>query len=408
MLAKVLPPAGLPRRLATQSAIYAIGNGTYLTGSVVFFSVYVGLSPVQIGIGFSFAGFLGLIGSLPFGHLADRIGGRRAWVIGALAGAAAFAAYPLVGNFWAFLLVLGAETLAEVLANAGRMVYTLTALPKETRVRTMAFTRAYLNVGFTVGSGLGAAAIALDSRPGLLALVLLNAAGMLVNAAFVARMPATPPRAPGEAQPSPWGVLRDHPFAALGGILGLFWLHGNIFNQLIPLWAITMTDAPKPVLGALFALNTVMAVTLQVRATRGATSMPGSVRLLRRAMFATALACPVVALSGMTHGWVTVAVLALAVALTTTTELWGSAAQWFFQAEIPPADQRGVYNGAVRSLNGVTQMVGPASLTFLAVRTGGWGWWLIAGLFTAGALTVRPVIDWIARTPRNGAQLETV
>src|SRR3954466_11053616 len=91
LLTKILPPEGLPRTLAFQSAVFAIGSGTFLTGSVVFFTVYIGLTPVQVGLGFSVAGFLGLAGNLPLGHLADRIGGRRAWVIGALGGAAAFA-----------------------------------------------------------------------------------------------------------------------------------------------------------------------------------------------------------------------------------------------------------------------------------------------------------------------------
>ncbi|MET0423903.1 MAG: MFS transporter, partial [Actinoplanes sp.] len=345
-LRKILPPPGLPRRLAAQSAIYAVGNGTFLTGSVVFFTLYVGLSPVQIGVGFSVAGLIGLVGSLPFGHLADRIGGQRAWVLGALGGAVAFAVYPLTRGFWTFLLVLALHTVAETLANAGRMVYTAAALPREIRVRAMAFTRAYLNVGFTVGAGLGAAALALDSRPGLLALVLFSAAGMAVNAFFVARMPAVAPpeiAADPAERPNPWGVLKDHPYTLFAVLFAVLWMHGTIFGELIPLWAITMTDAPKPVLGALFALNTVLAVTLQVRATRGSDSMGGAVRLTRWGALATALACPVVALSGQTHGLATIAVLALAVVLTTATELWVSAAQWYVQTEVPPPAQRGAY-----------------------------------------------------------------
>ena len=47
LLSGVLPPPGLPRNLAVQSAVYAIGNGTFLTGSVVFFTRYVGLTPVR-------------------------------------------------------------------------------------------------------------------------------------------------------------------------------------------------------------------------------------------------------------------------------------------------------------------------------------------------------------------------
>jgi MFS family permease len=361
LVAKVLPPPGLPRSLAAQSAVYGLGNGTYVAGSVVFFSLYTGLSPTAIGIGFSFAGFLSLVGSLPFGHLADRIGGRLAWAVGSLLAAAGFVAYPLVHTFWAFLVTLGVVTIGETLTNAGRNVYTAAAVPPETRVRTMAFTRAYLNVGFTAGAGLAAGALALDSRPALVALVLVAAAGMVSNTVFVLRMPlAVVAAAPGK-RPSPWGVL-----------------------------------------GGLIALNTVMAVLLQVRATRGADSLPGSVRLTRWAALATAVACPVIALTGRTHGWVTIAVLAGAVMLTTATELWMSAAQWFFATEVPPPAQRGAYQGATKSVGGLFTMVGPAAMTYLAITTGGWGWWVVGALFGVCALVIGPVVAWIERTPRNG------
>lgn len=402
MLEKILPPPGLPRRLAFQSAVIAVGGGTFLTGSVVFFTEVVGLTPVQIGIGFSLVGAVGLLGSLPLGHLADRIGGKRAWVAGALAEAFAFACYPFARGFWSFLAVIILASVADVLANAGRTVYTAAALPSEIRVRAMAFMRAYLNVGFTIGAGLGAAALALNSHAGLIALVLANAVGLCVNAAVVARMPTIHAERVSRDRVSPWGVLRDHPYTALATVFSVMWLHGMIFNEIMPLWAITKTDVPKPVLGALFALNTVLAVLLQVPATRGADSLSGSVRLMRWAGIASAIACPVIALSGMTHGWMTVAVLALAVVLTTATELWSSAAQWYFQTEVPPADQRGVYVGASKSIGGVSRMVGPAALTFLAIETGGWGWWLIALLFVACTVVVQPVVAWIERTPRNG------
>jgi len=408
LLNKILPPPGLPRRLAVQSAVIATGSGTFLTGSVVFFTEIVRLTPVQIGLGFSVVGAVGLVGSLPLGHLADRIGGKRAWVLGALAEAAAFACYPFARGFWPFLVVIVLASLGDMLANGGRTVYTAAALPSETRVRVMAFMRAYLNVGFTIGAGLGAAALALNSHTGLIALVLANAAGLCVNAVVVSRMPTIHAARESRTRTSPWGVLRDHPYTALSVLLSVIWLHGMIFNEIMPLWAITMTDVPKPVLGALFALNTVMAVLLQVPATRGADSLSGSVRLMRWAGLASAIACPVIALSGMTHGWATVAVLAAGVTLTTATELWASAAQWYFQTEIPPADQRGAYVGASRSLAGVARMVGPASLTFLAIQTGGWGWWLIALLFVACSVAIGPIVGWIQRTPRNGSPAPVV
>lgn len=422
---KVLPPPGLPRRLALQASLVAIGWGVYLTGSVVFFRLYAGLSAIQIGIGFSIAGFLTLVGSLPLGHLADRIGGKRAWVLGSAAGALSFACYPLVDSFWSFVLVLGAQTLGVALNDAGRTVYAAAAVPREIRVRTLAFVRAYLNAGFTAGAGLGAAAIALDSRPGLLVLVLANAVGLTCNAVLVSRMPDARAEAlPGTAdrlQPQgaetqsagtqsagragPWGVLRDRPYMALTLVFGIMFLSEIIFNEIMPLWAVSMTDVPRPVLGALFAINTVMAVLLQVPASRGADGMAGAKRITRWAAVSTAVACPVLAFSGATHGWATVALLALAVVFLTGSELWQWSAQWYFHTDVPPPEQRGAYLGAGNTVNGVFKMIGPAAFTFLTIRTGGWGWWVIAAIFAVCALITRPIVSWVARTPRNGATL---
>jgi Major Facilitator Superfamily len=399
---RILPPKGLPRAIALQSAVIAVGGGTFLTGSVVFFTHVLRLSPLQIGTGLSIAGLVSLFASMPLGALADRVGGQRAWVVGAVAEAVGFLAYPVARSFLAFVLVMILTGLADTFANAGRTIYTADAIAPEHRVRTMAFARAYLNVGFTIGAGLGAAALAADSTAALVAMVLLNAAVLLVNAVMVARLPAAPAVQHDGVKRSRLAVLRDVPYLWLSILLGVLWFHGVIFNEIIPLWAITHTDAPKPLLGALFALNTVMAVTLQVPATRGADSLPGTVRLLRWGAWATAIACPIAALSGMTHGWLTIAVLATAVALTTATELWTSAAQWYFQTEIPPAAHRGAYVGTGRMVVSAARMIAPAGLTLLAIQTGGWGWWLIAALFAGCAFVARPAVAWVSRTPRVG------
>ncbi|GIF04729.1 MFS transporter [Actinoplanes siamensis] len=400
-IGKVLPPAGLPRMLAAQNALWGAGTGTFLAGSVVFYSLYAGLTPVQIGIGLSAAGFTALIGSMPLGHLADVLGGRRAWAAGAAVRAAAFAAYPLAREFWPFLLLMCLQTAAETLSVAGRVVYTAAAVPPGDRVRVLAFSRAYLNVGWTAGAGLGAGALALDSRTGLLLLVLIASGACAANAAFVTRLPPVAPAAvPAGPRPGPWAVLRDLPYAAGSVIFGVLWLHVILWNDVLQLWVITRTDVPKPVLGGLVALNTVLAVVFQVRATRSAGTMPGVVRLTRVAALSAALACPVAAATGLTRGWPTVVLLVLAVVLFTGTELWISAAQWFVQTEIPPPARRGLYTGLDRSVQGVTRMAGPAGLTFLVIQGGGWGWWAAGAVFAGCALAVRPVMSWIERTPR--------
>ena len=404
-MSRLLPPPGLPRAIAYQSAMVAVGSGMFLTGSIVFFTVVLGLSPVQIGIGFSVAGLAGVVTSLPLGALADRLGGQRSWALGALGSALTFAVYPLISSFAGFVVLMVVAAATDSFANAGRTLYTAAALPAADRVRTMAYARAYLNTGFTAGTGLGAVALAFDSTDALVALVLFNAALSLLNAVLVTRLPAAPvvrrDRAAGSSRRA---VLRDRPYATAALLFGVMMFHAVILVEILPLWAITHTDAPKPVLGAMLALNTVLVIALQVPAARGADSLPGAARLIRRGALVAALACPVAALAGRTGGGWTIAVLLLVVVLVTTTELWFSAALWFFQTNVPPAASRGVYLGTAQTISSAADIFAPAGLTLLAVQTGGWGWWVVAALFLGCAVSAGPAIGWVARTPRFGGQ----
>jgi hypothetical protein len=137
-----------------------------------------------------------------------------------------------------------------------------------------------------------------------------------------------------------------------------------------------------------------------VPATRGLNSLSGTTRLLRIGALASAAACPVVALTGRTHGGLTVGLLALSIVLLTATELWVSASNWYIQTEVLPAAQRGAYVGLGRTFVSGAQMVAPAGLTLLAISTGGWGWWVIVGIFVACAAAAGPAIGWLARTSR--------
>jgi hypothetical protein len=400
-VSRLLPPPGIPRTIAFQSALLAVGSGTFLTGSIVFFNRVLGLTPLQIGTGLSIAGVTSVAASLPMGVLADRLGGRRSWVIGATLEGMVLATYPLARSFVEFVVLMVATTLADTLANAGRTIYTADAIPAEGRVRTMAFARSYLNIGFTIGAGVGSAALALNSTAALDGMVLLNAAVLLIDAVIVSRLLPVIAVGPHErVRRSPLAALKDRPYLALAALVAILLYHAVIFTDIIPLWAITHTDAPRAVLGGLFALSTVLAVLLQVPATRGTDSLPATVRLLRRAALASAVACPVAALAGLTRGGWTIAVLALAVVLTTATELWLSAAQWFFQTDVPPQALRGAYIGMGRMVSSIAATAAPAGLTLLAIQTGGWGWWVIAAVFLGCAFAAGPTVGWVARTPR--------
>jgi MFS family permease len=72
----LLPEAGPARTLTLATLVNAIGNGAFITASVLYFTRVVGLSAPTVGIGLTVAGIAGLLSGVPAGHLADRIGAR--------------------------------------------------------------------------------------------------------------------------------------------------------------------------------------------------------------------------------------------------------------------------------------------------------------------------------------------
>ena len=68
-----------------QSVLFAVGEGFFLTGSAVFFTQVVGLSSAQVGLGLTIAGVVTFFFAVPLGRVADRVGPKRMWALGALA-----------------------------------------------------------------------------------------------------------------------------------------------------------------------------------------------------------------------------------------------------------------------------------------------------------------------------------
>ncbi|WP_246355075.1 hypothetical protein [Nocardioides ungokensis] len=67
-LQRMLPPTPLARRLSSQSVLFAVGEGFFLTGSAVFFTRIVGLSAAQVGLGLTIAGVVSFFFAVPLGR----------------------------------------------------------------------------------------------------------------------------------------------------------------------------------------------------------------------------------------------------------------------------------------------------------------------------------------------------
>jgi hypothetical protein len=81
-------------------------------------------------------------------------------------------------------------------------------------------------------------------------------------------------------------------FFTAGDMLGFV-----VLLSLLSLWLVERTDAPHALLAWLFATNTVMAVTLQVRVSRGSETVDGALRDVRRSAWAFVLSCLVVSVT---------------------------------------------------------------------------------------------------------------
>ncbi|HEX2772988.1 MAG TPA: MFS transporter, partial [Micromonosporaceae bacterium] len=183
------PPSPLAGRLAAQSLLFALGEGTFMTGSAVFFTKIVGLSAAQVGLGLTCAGIAAFLAALPMGKLVDRFGPKKMWAVSATGQAAMFAVWPFITDFNGYVAMAVGMEVIGALGGAAHGAYTIDVLPPDERVKSRAYMYSALNVGFTLGSLICGFALAFHSNDVLHALPWFTTVVFLVNAAAISRLP---------------------------------------------------------------------------------------------------------------------------------------------------------------------------------------------------------------------------
>jgi MFS family permease len=394
VLRQARPPSKLAGRLSIQSLLFALGEGTFMTGSAVFFTQIVGLSAAQVGLGLTLAGIAAFLAALPMGKLVDRFGPKRMWAVSAIGQAAMFSVWPFITDFRGYLVMAIGMEVIGALGQAAHGAYTIDALPPEERVTSRAYMYSALNVGFTLGSLLGGVALAFRSNDVLHALPWFTAAVFLVNATAVTRLPkaAHDLRTPTERKvkiPGP-GPLRNVGWLLTTFFSGVFWTNQVLLNVVIPLWLVEETDAPRVLLALLFATNTVMCIFLPMAAARGVTGVPTALRAIRLSSAFFVLSCLITLATHDTVGWVTIALVWLGHVTVTGAELYLSAASWTFEAELMDPRQRGAYQGVAEMSSTLGKVWAPAVFTFLAMNWGATGWLVIAGIIVVATIGIHP------------------
>ncbi|MDP9181155.1 MAG: MFS transporter [Actinomycetota bacterium] len=392
-LTRFLPATPLSRSLSVQSILSAAGEGAFLTGSAVFFTQVVGLSAAQVGLGLTLGGVVTFFFAIPIGRLTDKVGPQRMWALMALAQAALYLAWPLASGFASFLAVIVALELVVTAARTGRGAYTLDAFSGADRIRSLAFMRSARNIGYTLGALIGGLALATGSLDAIRAVPLVTAVVLGVNALLVSRLPAishaAAPRSSSTSVITP-GALRNKGFLAMTACDGVLSTNQVLLNVVIPLWLVEQTDAPRVLLAWLFGTNTVLAVLLQVAASRGAETIPGALRASRISASFFVLSCLIVLITHDTVGWVTIALVWIGHVTVTGAELFQSAGHWGLVAELSDPERRGEYQGAAQLGWTAGSVWAPATFTFLAINWGPPGWLLIAAIVVLATVALHP------------------
>jgi MFS family permease len=390
------------RRLAAATLVNTVGNGLWTTASAVFLTRSAGLSPGQVGLGFSVGGIVGLCSAVPVGSLADRFDPRTVRACVQLVQAVVTVGFVFVHSLAGFLVVVVLDTAAVTGNLAVRAALVSAVAGPQGRVRAFATLRAVAALGMGIGAGLAALALAADSRPAYVALILADAATYALSSLLLLRLPRYPP-APRRPDTRRAEALRDGPFVAVIIATSLLSTHSTVLTLAVPIWIVTFTGAPPVLVSAVILTNMVMNVLLAVRFSRDADTAPRAATTLRRSGPVLALALVLFSATAHLSGIVAVSLFLVATVVYTVGDLLCGNASAGLSYALSRQHLLGQYQGVSTLGFGVAAAVGPVCLTAVLLNGSRLGWWLV-GLFFAGVGAVMPALSaWAASTRHETA-----
>ncbi|HEX3003792.1 MAG TPA: MFS transporter, partial [Angustibacter sp.] len=394
---------GIPRDanlrvLAGATLVNTAGNGAMMTTFALYFTHVVGLAATQVGLALSVAALCGMLAQVPMGHLGDVRGPRE--VLSWLTAACGVTALGLLvtHNLLVLCVVLGVQAVFDRGAGAVRNGFIARIAEGGRGVEFKAYLRAVTNVGISLGALLGGLALAIDQTWAYLGVFALDALTFVVTSVAVRRLPHLEP-APARAEGAPrLQVLRDVPFVVVSLLTGIFAIHFLVMELAIPLWIAGHTSAPNSLVAVVLLVNTVSVALLQVRLSRGATSVPTSARALAFAGAWILGGFTLFAFAGGRAVWVSVLLVLAGAGVHVVGEMVGSGGQWGLQMGLAPRERQGQYQGFAGMSFSLANIVGPPLIALLCIDWGTPGWIVLGTLILgAGVLSV-PVSAWALRT----------
>ena len=380
------------RTLAVATFITTLGNGLSFTAAALYATRVVGLSNHQLGFGLGIAALIALAVGFGIGHLADRHGPREVLLFVVAAQGLFTVGYAFVRDYPLFLVaVIGLSIANQGGANVrGALVAHLTT--PSTRVRERAFLRAVTNLGFAFGTVGAGVAITADTPRAYVTIILLDALSFFGAMALLFRLPHVPPVAKEDAG-SPTQALRDRKFVAAAFLMGMLCIHYQLLEIGIPLWVVQQTQAPRWAIALVFAINCVMCVLFQVRASKGTETPLDSARVVRMSSVLLAGSCVIFWLAHGRSPGVAVVLLVVGGLIQVAGEIRQAAGSWGIGYGLAPDNAQGTYQSVWQSSFTIASFVGPPLLAGFVVTTGLVGWMVMAGIFLAAGILMVPLVE---------------
>ncbi|MDQ0894767.1 MFS transporter [Agromyces ramosus] len=411
---------GLARRLAASVAdpvlrilviatlISRVGRGVFLTVTVLYFTLIVGLAPHEVAIVLAAASAAGVLSSLAGGWLADRVSARRLLVVLSALDGIGLICYVFAQDFVTALVVAVLVGAIEQAANATRMAIIARAFDGEGRVHARAVLRTVTNLAIAAGSGIGALALLAGTGDAYRWIIVGAGVMYLLGVTQLVRLPASVDApAPRAALPvmtetgstdvaasaaaerralrrhSPWRNPRYLALTALSAVFGMQFGVGEIG---VPLWIANHTEAPEVLVAAVLVLNTVIVVLFQVPLSRGTHDLRRAGRVSAIAAWLMAAACLVYAAAAGLPAGFAIAVIVLAALAHAFAEVLSQAGGWGLSFELADPVRAGTYQGVFSMGYSLGAMVAPLFVTSTALTLGFGGWAILAGVFLLSGL----------------------
>lgn len=408
------------RVLVIATLISRVGRGVFLTVTVLYFTLIVGLPAYQVAIVLAASSGVGIVASLAGGWLADRMSARRLLLAFTAVEGLGLVGYAFAGDFVSALVVGMAVGGFGQAANSTRMAIIARAFDGEPRVHARAVLRTVTNVAIAVGSGIGAFALALGTGEAYRSLLVFAGVAYLAGLVALVRLPRTVD-APAHAAPepvltatgstdavatrragraalrqhSPW---RDPRYLLLTLCSAIFGMQFGVGELAVPLWIAHDTTAPEVLVSAVLILNTVVVICFQVPLSRGTHDVRRAGRVSAIAAWLMAGACLVYAAAAGLPVWFAVAIIVTAALAHAFAEVLSQAGGWGLSFELADPVRAGTYQGVFSMGYSVGSMAAPLVVAATIEALGAAGWGILALVFLASGLGTWAVARRAART----------